>query len=76
MIDVQYKYARSVQVDSHLYQILNDAFERLLLKDPTIWGSEASAEAKIRMGCIDNFKLLVYSGIDSTDKKRRNTMNF
>ncbi len=53
MIDVQYKYARSVQVDSHLYQILNDAFERLLLKDPTIWGSEASAEAKIRMDWID-----------------------
>ena len=53
MIDVQYKYARSVQVDSNLYQILNDAFERLLLKDPTIWGSEASAEAKIRMDWID-----------------------
>ena len=53
MIEVRYKKERDVHADSKLYQTLLDAHKRLLLKDPTICGSRASAEATIRMDWID-----------------------
>ena len=53
MIEVRYRNSELVDRQSQLFKKLLDAHERLIKKDFTIWGSEASDEAKIRMGWID-----------------------
>jgi glucose-6-phosphate isomerase len=53
MIAVQYKDENLVDVNSSLYKKLLDAHERLVIKDNTIWGNEAAAEASVRMDWID-----------------------
>ena len=53
MIEVKYKKENQVDKNSPLYSKLLDAHQRLLRKDPTIWGPEAVAEASVRMDWID-----------------------
>jgi len=53
MIEVRYRNSEQVDRQSQLFKKLVDAHERLIKKDFTIWGPEASDEAKIRMGWID-----------------------
>ncbi len=53
MIEVHYKNESSVDRNSSLYKQLHDAHIRLIKKESTIWGSEAAAEASIRMDWID-----------------------
>ena len=53
MIAVRYKDENLVDVNSSLYKKLLDAHERLVIKDNTIWGNEAAAEASVRMDWID-----------------------
>jgi len=53
MINVRYKNAAAIDENSALYKNLIDAHQRLLTKDSTIWGSEATIEASIRMDWID-----------------------
>ena len=42
-----------VDRSSALYQKLEGAHRRIALKDPTIWGAEAAAEAAIRLNWVD-----------------------
>ena len=53
MIEVRYRNSELVDRQSQLFKKLLEAHERLIKKDFTIWGLEASDEAKIRMGWID-----------------------
>ncbi len=53
MIEVHYKSESTVDLDSPLYRKLSEAHRRLVDKDNTIWGPDASAEASIRMDWID-----------------------
>ena len=53
MIEVHYKSENTVDLDSPLYRKLSEAHRRLVDKDNTIWGPDASAEASIRMDWID-----------------------
>lgn len=53
MIEVRFKKSELVDQDSALFKTLSDAHLRLIKKDFTIWGPEASAEAKVRLGWID-----------------------
>ena len=53
MIEVRYTKSEHIDQNSHLYKRLLDAHQRLLKKDFTIWGPDASDEAKIRMGWVD-----------------------
>ena len=53
MIEVHYKNESSVDRNSSLYKQLHDAHIRLIKKESTIWGSEAAAEASIRLDWID-----------------------
>jgi glucose-6-phosphate isomerase len=53
MIEVHYKNESSVDRNSSLYKQLHDAHLRLIKKESTIWGSEAAAEASIRLDWID-----------------------
>ena len=77
MIEVKYKNEHLVKIDSPLYQKLLDAHKRLLLKDPTIWGPEASSEASIRMDWIDLPKESQYllPQLDALSAKHRNLTN-
>jgi hypothetical protein len=77
MITVKYKNDQDVQVDSPLYLRLLDAHNRLLLKDPTIWGPDASAEAAIRMDWIDlpNESRNLLTQLDSLFAKHRHLTN-
>lgn len=51
MIEVHYK--NEVNKESQLYKRLHEAHRRLINKENTIWGSEAAAEASIRMDWLD-----------------------
>jgi len=51
MIEVHYK--NKVNKESELYKKLHEAHRRLINKENTIWGSEAAAEASIRMDWLD-----------------------
>jgi glucose-6-phosphate isomerase len=51
MIEVHYK--NKVNKDSELYKKLHEAHRRLINKEKTIWGSEAAAEASVRMDWLD-----------------------
>jgi glucose-6-phosphate isomerase len=51
MIEVHYK--NEVNKESQLYKKLHEAHRRLINKENTIWGSEAAAEASIRMDWLD-----------------------
>ena len=51
MIEVHYK--NEVDKESQLYKKLHEAHRRLINKENTIWGSEAAAEASIRMDWLD-----------------------
>jgi glucose-6-phosphate isomerase len=53
MIEVRYKNSELVDQNSQLFKKLFDAHQRLVKKDFTIWGPDASEEAKIRMDWID-----------------------
>jgi len=53
MIEVRYRNSELVNQNSQLFKILFDAHQRLVKKDFTIWGPDASEEAKIRMDWID-----------------------
>jgi len=52
---IEVKYLKEDQVDkaSPLYSTLLNAHQRLIKKDPTIWGPEAIAEASVRLDWID-----------------------
>ena len=77
MITVTYKNEQDVQVDSPLYLKLLNAHNRLLLKDPTIWGLDASAEAAIRMDWIDlpNQSRDLLAQLDSLFAKHKHLTN-
>lgn len=51
MIEVHYK--NEVNKESQLYKRLHEAHRGLINKENTIWGSEAAAEASIRMDWLD-----------------------
>ena len=51
MIEVHYK--NEVNKESQLYKRLHEAHRRLINKENTIWGSEAAAEASVRMDWLD-----------------------
>lgn len=53
MIKVHYKSENNVDLDSSLYKKLHDAHLRLIKKDNTIWGTDAAAEASIRLDWVD-----------------------
>ena len=77
MIEVKYKNEQLVEIDSPLYQKLLDAHQRLLLKDSTIWGPEASSEASIRMDWIDlpNESRSLLPQLDALSAKHRHLTN-
>jgi glucose-6-phosphate isomerase len=52
---IEVKYLKEDQVDkaSPLYSTLLNAHQRLIKKDPSIWGPEATAEASVRLDWID-----------------------
>jgi len=77
MITVTYKNEQDVLVDSPLYLKLLDAHNRLLLKDPTIWGPDASAEAAIRMDWLDlpNESRNLLTRLDSLFAKHKHLTN-
>jgi glucose-6-phosphate isomerase len=77
MITVTYKNEQDVLVDSPLYLKLFDAHNRLLLKDPTIWGPDAIAEAAIRMDWIDlpNESRNLLTQLDSLFAKHKHLTN-
>jgi len=77
MITVTYKNEQDVLVDSPLYLKLLDAHNRLLLKDPTIWGPDAIAEAAIRMDWIDlpNESRKLLTQLDSLFAKHKHLTN-
>jgi glucose-6-phosphate isomerase len=52
MIEVRYSREKQLDSNSSLYKKLLEAHQRLLVQDFTIWGAEASAEARIRMDWI------------------------
>ena len=52
MIEVRYRNSELVDQNSQLFKKLFDAHQRLVKKDFTIWGPDASEEAKIRMDWI------------------------
>jgi glucose-6-phosphate isomerase len=77
MINVTYKNEHLVDIDSPLYKKLLDAHQRLLLKDNTIWGSEAADEALIRMDWIDlpSESRSILAQLDSLFAKHRHLTN-
>jgi glucose-6-phosphate isomerase len=51
MIEVHYK--NKINKESELYKKLHEAHRRLINRENTIWGSEAAAEASVRMDWLD-----------------------
>ncbi len=53
MISIKGSGLSKIDRSSKEYAALQAFHERLKVKDPTIWGAEAQAEASIRMNWID-----------------------
>jgi glucose-6-phosphate isomerase len=77
MIEVHYKDENLVQRDSPLYVKLLDAHKRLLKKDSTLWGSDATAEASVRMDWLDlpQQSRSLLAGLDALSAKNRHLTN-
>ncbi len=75
MIEVHYK--NEVNKESQLYKRLHEAHRRLINKENTIWGSEAAAEASIRMDWLDlpSESRILLAQLDSLFAKHKHLTN-
>ena len=75
MIEVHYK--NEVNKESQLYKRLHEAHRRLINKENTIWGSEAAAEASVRMDWLDlpSESRILLAQLDSLFAKHKHLTN-